>query len=153
VKTKTAFVIFLIFFTCCKSSNQKAVSAKDINDRVIVLTNNYQDTAKFKQALNLLNDAILLDGDYLDSYRKKVFFETALNDFIGALNTSTELIKFRPDSADLYFQRGLFKELTNDSLSARPDFIKAVLLYKQAWIRWTKKILIILLFGKILRRV
>jgi len=102
----------------------------EINDSVITLTNHYQDTSKFKQAIRLLKDAIRLDSNHIESYKKMVFFEIALGDFNSATQTSTRLIKFKPDSADLYFQRGLFKELINDSLSSKSDFSKAVLLYK-----------------------
>jgi tetratricopeptide (TPR) repeat protein len=130
LKTKAAFAIALILLTACNNSNQHSLSVKEINDSVIALTNHYQDTSKFKQAINLLNDAIHLDSNHFESYSKKVFFQIAIGDFDGASKTSTQLIKFRPDSADLYFQRGLFKELINDSLSSKPDFSKAVLLYK-----------------------
>jgi tetratricopeptide (TPR) repeat protein len=130
LKTTTIFAIAFILLTACKNSNQESLSAKQINDSVITLTNGYQDSSKFKQAIKLLNDAIRLDSNYFDSYSKKVFFETAIGDFNGASKTSTQLIKFKPDSADLYFQRGLFKELINDSLSSKPDFSKGVFLYK-----------------------
>ena len=130
MKTKTIFAIAFILLVACKNSNQQSLSVQQINDSVITLTNHYQDTSRFKQAIKLLNEAIRLDSNYFDSYSKKVFFETALGDFKGASKTSNQLIKFRPDSADLYFQRGLFKELINDSLSSKPDFSKGVLLYK-----------------------
>ncbi len=130
MKTKTAFATAFILLAACNNSNQQTLSVKEINDSVISLTNHYQDTSKFKQAINLLNDAIHLDSNHFESYCKKVFFETALGDFNSASETSTQLIKFKPDSADLYFQRALFKELINDSLSSKPDFSKAVLLYK-----------------------
>ena len=139
LKTITIFAIAFVLLTACKNSNQQSLSVERINDSVIILTNHYQDTSKFKQAIKLLNDAILLDSNYFDSYIKKVFFETALGDFNGASKTSTQLIKLKPDSADLYFQRGLFKELINDSLSSKPDFSKGVLLYKLALDTMDKK--------------
>jgi tetratricopeptide (TPR) repeat protein len=122
----TGFILLM----ACSNSNQQKLSVKAINDSVITLTNHYQDTSKFKQAIALLDDAIQLDSNYYDSYSKKLFFETAFGDFGSASKTSTQLIKFKPDSADLYFQRGIFKELINDSNSSKPDFSKAVLLYK-----------------------
>jgi tetratricopeptide (TPR) repeat protein len=130
LKTKTAFAAAIILLTACNGPKRQSLSVKEINDSVITLTNHYQDTSKFKQAINLLNDAILLDSNHFESYSKRVFFETALGDFDAATKSSTQLIKFKPDSADLYFQRGLFKELINDSISSKPDFSKAVLLYK-----------------------
>lgn len=130
MKTKTVFATVFILLTACNNSNQQSLSIKEINDSIIALTNHYQDTSKFRRAINLLNEAIHLDSNHFESYRKKIFFETALGDFNGASKTSTQLIKFKPDSADLYFQRGLFKELIKDSLSSKPDFSKAVLLYK-----------------------
>ena len=130
MKTKTAFAAAIILLIACNESKRQSLSVKEINDSVITLTNHYQDTSKFRQAINLLNDAILLASNHFESYSKRVFFEIALGDFSAATKTSTQLIKFKPDSADLYFQRGLFKELINDSLSSKPDFSKAVLLYK-----------------------
>ena len=130
MKTKTVFAAAFILLTACNEPKRQSLSVKEINDSVITLTNHYQDTSKFKQAINLLNGAILLDSNHFESYSKRVFFESALGDFDAATKSSTQLIKFKPDSADLYFQRGLFKELINDSLSSKPDFNKAVLLYK-----------------------
>jgi tetratricopeptide (TPR) repeat protein len=130
VKTKITFAVVLILLTACKNSNRHSLAVNAINDSVVKLTNHYQDTSKFNQAISLLNDAIRIDSNHFDSYSKKLFFETALGDFKAASSTSTQLIKFKPDSADLYFQRGLFKELTNDSISSKPDFSKAVLLYR-----------------------
>jgi tetratricopeptide (TPR) repeat protein len=130
LKIKTAFATAFVLLTACNNSSQHSLSVRQINDSVISLTNHYQDTSKFQQAINLIDVAILIDSNDIESYRKKVFFETALGDFHAAVKTSTQLVKFRPDSADLYFQRGLFKELINDSLTSKSDFSKAVLLYK-----------------------
>jgi len=139
LKTKQALATAFILFTACNNSNQQSLSVKEINDSVITLTNHYQDTAKFKQAINLLNEAIHLDSNHFDSYSEKLFFETAVGDFESASTTSTQLIKMKPDSADLYFQRGLFKELINDSVSSMPDFAKAVVLYKTTLDTMNKK--------------
>lgn len=130
LKTKGTFAIALILLIACKNSHQQKLSVKAINDSVVALTNNYQDTSRFKQAIGLLNQAIEIDSSYYDTYSKKLFFETALGRFENASRTATQLIKFKPDSADLYFQRGIFKELIHDSISSKPDFAKAVLLYK-----------------------
>jgi len=123
-------VAAFILLTSCNNSNPQSLTVNQINDSVISLTNQYQDTSKFLQAISIINSAIRLDSNHYESYCKKVFFETALGDFNGASKTLTHLIKLKPDSADLYLQRGLFKELNYDSLTSKPDFAKAVLLYK-----------------------
>jgi tetratricopeptide (TPR) repeat protein len=130
LKTISLLAAVFILLTSCGHSSQKKVSVKAINDSVVLLTNHYEDTSKFKQAIALLDEAIQSDTNYFESYRNKFFFEAAIGDFENAVKTTTQLIKFRPDSADLYFQRGIFKELSNDSITSMPDFNKATLLYR-----------------------
>jgi tetratricopeptide (TPR) repeat protein len=130
LKTISLLAAVFILLTSCGHSSQKKVSVKAINDSVVLLTNHYEDTSKFKQAIALLDEAIQSDTNYFESYKNKLFFETALGEFKNVVKTTTRLIRFRPDSADLYFQRGIFKELSNDSITSMPDFNKATLLYR-----------------------
>lgn len=132
LKTITTVAITFILLIACRSQNRQHLSVKAINDSVVTLTRHFQDTSKFEEAISLLDDAIKIDSNYYDSYAKKLFFETSLGDFKNASITSSRIIKFKPDSADLYFQRGFFKELTNDTISSKQDFGKAALLYKLA---------------------
>ena len=97
----------LLLLAACNMSGKPEFLAKNLNDSAVAITNRYHDTAKFREAIRLLDQAIELDSTKFEFYRNRYFFESSLGESKLALQTIGHLLRFRPDSADLHFQAGI----------------------------------------------
>lgn len=119
-----------LLISACNMSGDVRTSAKKLRDSAIALTNEYQDTAKFEEAIALLEKAIKIDSTNFYYYRDKYFFESCLRRSDLALKTIGYLLKFKPDSAELYFHAGVLQTINKDTLLAENSFKKAAILFK-----------------------
>jgi len=126
LRLKIKIIIFCILLTACNNQGNQNISAKDLNDSVIVLTNQYKDTAQFKNAIGLLNQAIKIDSNYFDTYSKRLFFEESLGQFNKAVETLTQMVRLKSDSAELYLKLGLFEDVTGDTVSAKRSYNRSL---------------------------
>ncbi len=120
------FISVCILFTACTNKGNKIISAKDLNDSVIVMTNHYKDTAQFKNAIGLLDEAIKIDSNYFDTYGKRLFFEESLGQFNKAAETLTQMVRLKSDSAELYLKLGLYEEVSGDTVSAKQSYNRSL---------------------------
>ncbi len=123
------FLTICILLGCNNSTTR--ISAIELNDSALAITNHFEDTSKYEQAIALLNQAIKKDSTIFDLYKNKYFFEFTLGNYKAALKTNNRLIAFRPDSADLYFQAAIFEQYFQDTVLAHKSFERAALLYKK----------------------
>lgn len=127
---KNIVFIILCCFVGCNTNPLRNYSATRLNDSALSVTNHFKDTSKFTHAIYLLNMAIERDSTIFEVYKNKFFFEVSLGNYVSAIQTNKKLISFRPDSADLYLQDGIFSQYLLDTLQAKNSFVKATLLYK-----------------------
>jgi tetratricopeptide (TPR) repeat protein len=130
MNSKIIYTCLFALATACNSPGKKNISTRLLIDSAASITKNYTDTSRFEDAINLLGQATTTDSTNMEAYRKMFFFQASLGKFSDASKTLTYLIKFIPDSAELYFQAGIFHELNYETLEAKQSFSKAILLYK-----------------------
>jgi tetratricopeptide (TPR) repeat protein len=106
------------------------MSVQQLTVSAVSITKHYTDTTKFHDAIKLFNQAISLDSNNFNSYSKKFFLEFSLGEFSDAERSLNKLIKFRPDSAELFSHAGFFQEFRYDTTESKKSFAMAVLLYK-----------------------
>jgi tetratricopeptide (TPR) repeat protein len=127
---KIIYTCLFVLVTACNSQGKRNISASLLIDSAASITKKYTDTSHFEDAIKLLEQATKIDSNNVEAYRKKFFFQASLGKFSDASKTLTYLIKFKPDSAELYFQAGIFHELNNDTIDTKQYFSKAILFYK-----------------------
>jgi len=127
LRQKIIFISALITLTVsCNNIQNQIATAKSLNDSVLVLTRNYQDTSQYENALILIQKAIKLDTNYLETYSKKLFFEENLGQFDDAIVTLSQLIRLRRDSAELYLKQGIYQEIQGDTINAKNSFNRSL---------------------------
>ncbi|MEP7317957.1 MAG: hypothetical protein ABI921_04435 [Panacibacter sp.] len=126
MKLKIKSISICILLTACTNKSNQYISVKDLNDSVIVLTKHYKDTAQFKNAIGLLDQAIKIDSNYFDTYGKRLFFEESLGQFKKATETLTQMVRLKTDSAELYLKLGLYQEVSGDTISAKQSYNRSL---------------------------
>ena len=127
---KIKIIVTFCFFTACNQASKQKVSSKSLNDSVLILTKNYKDTSQYLQAIKLLKHAINIDTNLFDTYSKKLFLEESLGQFENASETSIQMIRLKPDSAELYLKTGIYKDLAGDTLKAKDYYNRSLPRYQ-----------------------
>jgi tetratricopeptide (TPR) repeat protein len=123
---KWTFILVLVLFCSCSNTKRQDPTAKSLNDSIIRLTNNYQDTTKYKEVMSLVQHALKIDSNYFKTYSNKLYFEEISGKFDSASETLKRMIKLKPDSADLYLKIGLYEDIIGDTVEAQEYYRRSL---------------------------
>lgn len=126
LKLKIKIISFCLLLAACTNKGSQKTSAKDLNDSVLVVTKDYKDTSQYKNAIELLGQAVKIDSNYFDSYSKRLFFEESLGQFNKAAKTLSKMVKLKSDSAELYLKLGVYEDVSGDTLSAKQSYNRSL---------------------------
>jgi len=82
----------------------------------------YQNTERYKKAIQMYNLLLVKDPEYNIGYINLVYLEK----FEEAINYFTQTIEINPDYADAYYNRGFAYELLKDVEKSRTDYQKTL---------------------------
>jgi tetratricopeptide (TPR) repeat protein len=126
LRFKHKIIGLCVLLTACNASHKQKITAKALNDSVLVLTENYKDTSQYGNAFALLEQARKIDSNYFDTYSNKLFLEESLDQFDKAAKTLTKMLSLKRDSADLYLKAGIYSEVRGDTVAAKINFNRAL---------------------------
>ena len=101
---------------------------KKLSDSAAIIASHMGDS-NYQKAILLLDKAIAIDSNYFIVYWNKLIFQSQLKQYGQAIGTAKNLIRLRPMAPDLYLTCGELYERTDDTLSAKDAFQKALSLY------------------------
>ena len=87
--------------------------------------------SQYERGFAFFDQAIALDTSNLTIYQLKSSWESYLQKFENALQTTLKQIQLRPDVPYFYLDAGLFLRRLGDSTKALPYFHKAITLFKR----------------------
>lgn len=128
------FIRLLLFFTItfisvhCYSQNTDAKKtnispkARALNDSAVSLV---VDNSHYDKAIDLLNQALQIDSNYLIALYNKFSYESALKQYDKAITTAQHIIRIKPNSFMAYFSLGIGYLLSGDTMSSQKSFNEA----------------------------
>jgi tetratricopeptide (TPR) repeat protein len=119
---KLTSLLFFLGLMSCKSQDSY-LQAKALTDSANVIFKNTLDPLK---ALPLLNQATVIDSNYLPALVTKFNFDMNSGLFDQALQTGKRLIRIKPEVSEYYTGIGLIYEKKNDTVSSKKYFLDAV---------------------------
>lgn len=122
--------LFIGLYACGQqSSNKKNTvdpNARRLNDSAMQVAMYTQD---YDKAIALLEQAILIDSNYLTAYANKLSFQMQLKRFDQALQTAFKLKSQRPQSPEYYVTIGMLYHFKSDTGSSIKFLKEADALY------------------------
>lgn len=122
--------LFIGLYACGQqSSNKKNTvdpNARRLNDSAMQVAMHTQD---YDNAIALLEQAILIDSNYLTAYANKLSFQVQLKRFDQALQTAFKLKSQRPQSPEYYVTIGMLYHFKSDTGSSIKFFKEADAFY------------------------
>jgi tetratricopeptide (TPR) repeat protein len=122
-------VVVIIFLTAgCSHSKKINPEALKLNNEAVQL---FMDSVgmdsgrPLKKAINLLNQAIKIDSNYLIAYRNKFDYQIALKQLDSAIATGKQLIRLAPQDGTIRLRVGMAIERAGDT-------VRSVKYYKDA---------------------
>jgi tetratricopeptide (TPR) repeat protein len=115
-------LLILVGLLSCRQGKSYS-QAKELTDSANVVFQNTLDPLK---ALALLDQATMLDSNYLPALTTKFNLEAVSNLPDKALQTGMRLIRIRPEVLEYYTQIGFIYEQKSDTISSKKYFMKAV---------------------------
>ncbi len=119
---KLTGLLFFLGLISCKSQESYS-QAKTLTDSANAIFKTTLDPLK---ALPLLNQATLIDSNYLPALVTKFNFEMASGLLDEALLTGKRLIRIKPGVSEYYTGIGFIFEKKNDTISSKRYFLYAV---------------------------
>ncbi len=118
--------IVVALFSCANKQDEK-VAKKQINPEAIRLNDSAMKSFQsfepdYEGAIELLNQAIVIDSNYFRAYYNKVTFYTVLKQYDKALESAKDLVRIQPENAYHYGTMGVIYERIGDSISAHKYF-------------------------------
>ncbi len=124
--SKTIIVLLVIIsFVGCSKSQEKDVTARELNQEAIVLLTDL-DKMDIDKALEHLNEAIRLDQNFVEAYLNRAQAHLLLDKPRHAFDDYNRAIQIKPNSAKVYFQRGKAYLSLEKEEKAFEDFDKAL---------------------------
>lgn len=124
--SKTIIVLLVIIsFVGCSKSQEKDVTARELNQEAIVLLTDL-DKMDIDKALEHLNEAIRLDQNFVEAYLNRAQAHLFLDKPRHAFDDYNRAIQIKPNSAKVYFQRGKAYLSLEKEEKAFEDFDKAL---------------------------
>lgn len=117
----TGLLFFFGLLSCKQQENYS--QAKVLTDSANAI---FKITLNPLKALPLLDEATLIDSNYLPALTTKFNFEMVSSLFDKALLTSKSLIRIKPEVSEYYTAIGFIYEKKNDTISSKKYFLDAV---------------------------
>jgi tetratricopeptide (TPR) repeat protein len=128
-------IAWLLFLISCKESKSKKVTdpeAIKLNNQAVSSLNTATDINKgLVKAISILDQAIKVDGDYMQAYYNKFTFQNQLKRYADAIETGKQMIKLRPRNAELKMEVGETYAKAGDTTAAMPYFKSALNIYNK----------------------
>jgi len=125
----------LLFLFSCKDTNSKKVTDPEairLNNKAISSLNTATDINKgLEKAIGNLDEAIKIDGGYLQAYYNKFTFQNQLKQYANAIETGKHMIKLSPRNAELKMEVGETYAKSGDTTAAIPYFESALNIYNK----------------------
>lgn len=105
--------------------------AYNIIKEIFIVEDSLERVQKYSKALNLLNDAIKLDSNYLPAYSNKLLIFEELKNYSEALKTTEEIREIKGIYPELFLTQGILLEKLSRSEEAEIKFKEALSLFYQ----------------------
>jgi tetratricopeptide (TPR) repeat protein len=128
------FLLLLIGLAACGQQTKKYIPNKkaiQLEDSAIQLMKVYSsDTippeSSYQKAIQLLNEAIIIDSNLTSAYSNKAIFELHLKQYDKSLETAKRLIEIKPNVPEFYLLAGMIYESIGDTINSYKYFNIAV---------------------------
>jgi len=128
------FIRLLLFFTTtfigihCYSQNTYSKKT-NVNPKAIELNNSAvklaTDNLHYDIAIDLLNQALQIDSNFLTALYNKFSYECGLKKYDYAINTAHQILRIEPNNFTTYYLLGMSYLNSGDTLSSQKNFNEA----------------------------